>query len=117
MTSVVLGSRRLEHRGMLRTDEVIKEIFGWEKGMASAFRMIMIAYNGMSLFRRKVMINSQAKRLQTIKFQCIAIGSYLVKGGRNTKLKLAAESKRRHFLEHFFSNLEVLDSPFQFSNA
>jgi hypothetical protein len=85
--------------------------------MEAAFRMIMIAYNVMSLFRQKVMTSSQAKRLQTIKFQCIAIGSYLVKSGRNMKLKLAAEGKRRHFLEHFFSNLEVLDSPFQFSNA
>jgi hypothetical protein len=85
--------------------------------MEAAFRIIMIAYNIMALFRQKVMTSSQAKRLQTIKFQCIAIGSYLVKSGRNTKLKLAAEGKRRHFLEHFFSNLEVLDSPFQFSNA
>ena len=36
LASVILGSRRLEHCGMLRTDAVIKEIFGWEKGMASA---------------------------------------------------------------------------------
>ncbi len=36
ITSVVLGSKRLEHSGMLRTDEVIKEIWGWKKGMASA---------------------------------------------------------------------------------
>jgi hypothetical protein len=36
MASVVLGARRLEHSGMLRTDEVIREIFGWERGMASA---------------------------------------------------------------------------------
>lgn len=36
MTSVVLGSKRLEHSGMLRSDEVVREIFGWKKGMASA---------------------------------------------------------------------------------
>lgn len=36
ITSVVLGARRLEHCGMLRTDQVIREIFGWQKGMASA---------------------------------------------------------------------------------
>jgi hypothetical protein len=85
--------------------------------MEAAFRVIMIAYNIMALFRQKVMTSRQATRLQTIKFQCIAIGSYLVKDGRKKKLKLAAEGKRRHFLEHFFSNLEVLDSPFTFSNA
>ena len=36
MTSVIVGARRLEHSGMLRTDSVIQEIFGWKKGMASA---------------------------------------------------------------------------------
>lgn len=85
--------------------------------MEAAFRFIMVAYNIMALFRQKVMTSSNAKRLQTIKFQCIAIGSYLVNSGRKKKLKLAAEGKRRHFLEHFFSKLEVLDSPFNFSTA
>ncbi|HEY0067604.1 MAG TPA: transposase [Flavisolibacter sp.] len=36
LTSVILGARRLEHCGMLRTDQVLREIFGWQKGMASA---------------------------------------------------------------------------------
>lgn len=85
--------------------------------MEAAFRIIMMAYNIMALFRQKVMTSRKSKRLQTIKFQCIAIGSYLVKSGRKKKMKLSAEGKRRHFLEHFFSNLEVLDSPFRFSNA
>lgn len=34
MCSVLLGSKRLAHTGYLRNDEVIKEIFGWKKGMA-----------------------------------------------------------------------------------
>lgn len=38
MTSIVLGARRLEHSGMLRTDEVVREIFGWKWGMASRTR-------------------------------------------------------------------------------
>ena len=33
--SVVLGARRLAHTGLLRQDEVIKEIFGWKRDMAS----------------------------------------------------------------------------------
>mgnify|MGYP001550653752 CR=1 FL=1 len=32
--SVILGSKRLAHTGMIRTDEVIREIFGWKRGMA-----------------------------------------------------------------------------------
>ena len=85
--------------------------------MEAAFRIIMLAYNIMALFRQKVMVSKAARRLSTIRFQCIAIGSYVVKRGRNKKLKLSAEGKRRHFLEYFFSNLEVLHPPFKFSNA
>ncbi len=85
--------------------------------MEAAFRLIMLTHNVMALFRQKVMVSKSAKRLSTIRFQCIAIGSYLVKRGRNKRLKLSAEGKRRHFLEYFFSNLEVLHPPFQFSNA
>lgn len=32
--NVVLGSKRKAHKGILLTDEVIQEIFGWKKGMA-----------------------------------------------------------------------------------
>lgn len=35
MVSVILGARRLAHSGLLRQDEVIREIFGWQRGMAS----------------------------------------------------------------------------------
>lgn len=35
MVSVILGARRLAHSGLLRQDEVIREIFGWSRGMAS----------------------------------------------------------------------------------
>jgi len=81
--------------------------------MEAAFRFIMVAYNIMALFRQQVMVSPKAHQLSTIRFQCIAIGSYLVKSGRNKKMKLAAEGKRRHFLEHFFDNLELLKPPFQ----
>jgi hypothetical protein len=35
MVSVLLGSNRLAHSGLLRHDSVISELFGWKKGMAS----------------------------------------------------------------------------------
>lgn len=47
----------------------------------------------------------------------IAIGSYLTKRGRNSVLKLSAEGKRRHFLEHLFNKLEVIRPPYRFYNA
>jgi hypothetical protein len=85
--------------------------------MEAAFRFIMIAYNLTALFKQKVMTGPVRHRLSTIRFQCIAIGSYLVTNGRKKKMKLSAEGKRRHFLEHFFDNLEFVKPPFQFSNA
>lgn len=43
LCSVVLGSKRLAHTGMLRTDEVVKEIFGWSKGMADQARSLVFS--------------------------------------------------------------------------
>ena len=85
--------------------------------MEAAFRYVMIAFNIMQLFKIKVMQTQKGTMLSTIRFQCIAIGSYLVTNGRKRILKLAAQGKQRHFLEHFFSNIELLKPPFQFSNA
>lgn len=85
--------------------------------MEAAFRFTMLAYNIMSLFRQKVLLSPSAKRLSTIKFECIAIGSYLGKTNGKKTLKLSAEGKRRHFLEHIFENADNLAPPFQFSNA
>jgi hypothetical protein len=85
--------------------------------MEAAFRFIMVAFNIMSLFKQVMMTSEKYHRLATIKFQCIAIGSYLVKSGRNRKMKLSAEGKRRHFLEHIFENLEVIRPPYKISNA
>ena len=83
----------------------------------AAFRLIMITYNIMALFKQKVMLTVKGKYLSTIRFQCIAIGSYMVSSGRKRTMKLSAEGKRRHFLEQFFSNVEDLKPPFDFSNA
>lgn len=84
----------------------------------AAFRYILLAYNIMALFKQKVMTNSRTQhQLSTIRFQCIAVGSYLVKNGRSRVMKLSAEGKRRHFLEHFFDQVELLKPPFTFLAA
>jgi hypothetical protein len=83
----------------------------------AAFRFILLAYNIMALFKQKVMTSQGAHQLATIRFQCIAIGSYMVQSGRKRILKLSAEGKRRHFLEHFFDQVELLQPPFKFSIA
>jgi hypothetical protein len=85
--------------------------------MEAAFRFIMVAFNIMTIFKQAIMLSRKNHRLSTIKFQCIAIGSYLISSGRKIKMKLSAEGKRRHFLQHLFENLEVIRPPFRFSNA
>lgn len=39
MVGTILGSRRMAHTSLLRHDEVVKEIFGWSKGVASQSTM------------------------------------------------------------------------------
>lgn len=80
-----------------------KELAGTE----AAFSLVMLAYNIMALFKQQVMKSTQ--QLRAIRFQCIAIGSYLVRSGRKTTLKLSAEGKRRHFLDHLFKNVRQVD--------
>jgi len=83
----------------------------------AAFRWTMVAHNLMSLFRLQVLNHKHHPVLSTIKFQCIAIGSYLVKSGHKTVLKLSAKDKRKQFLEGLFQKLDNLSPPFQMSNA
>ena len=83
----------------------------------AAFRLVLLAYNVMAIFRQAIMKPPVNHQLSTIKFQCIAIGSYLISSGRKKTLKLAAEGKRRHFLEHIFKNVESVLPPYSFSNA
>lgn len=73
----------------------------------AAFCFTMLAYNIMGLLKQYVLKNQN--RLSTLRFQCIAIGSYLVKSGRKKKMKLSAEGKRKHFLEHVFKEAENIE--------
>lgn len=83
----------------------------------AAFRWTMVAHNLMSLFRLQVLNHKHHPVLSTMRFQCIAIGSYLVKSGRKMTLKLSAKQKRRQFLEGLFSKVSNLSPPFLISNA
>jgi hypothetical protein len=83
----------------------------------AAFRFVLLAYNLLTIFKQAMMQPRLNHRLNTVKFQCLAIGSYLVTSGRKKVLKLSAEGKRRHFLSHVFNNVEHLQPPYSFSNA
>ena len=105
----------------------LKENYGLEGFCAEnieatemAFRWVTVAYNLMSLFRLIVLNNKHLAKLSTIRFQCIAIGSYLSKSARKTKLKLSASGKRRRFFEELFQKVDLMSPEkliIQISNA
>lgn len=86
-------------------------------GTEAAFRFILLAQNIMALFKQKVLTGPVKHQLATIRFQCIAIGSYLVSNGRKIILNLSSEGERMRFLEHFFDQVEFLKPQFRFSTA
>jgi len=87
------------------------------EGTEAAFRWVMVAYNLMSLFRMVVLKYKHLPMLSSVKFQCIAIGSYLVKRSRKKELKLAVKDKRRTFIEDLFQKVRHTEPPFSISNA
>jgi len=79
----------------------------------AAFLWTMVAHNLMSWFRLQVLNNKHHPVLYTMRFQCIAIGSYRIKMGRKTTLKLSAKQNRRQLLEGLLTKASNLSPPFQ----
>lgn len=77
-----------------------------------AFRMVVVAYNFLSLFRQVILKQVIQPTLSTIRFECFALGSWIVKRGRKKILKLSVNTKRRAWLDALFSKLVDLGPPF-----
>jgi hypothetical protein len=72
----------------------------------AAFRSVMIAYNLISLFRQAVLGLQIQPRLQTIRFKCFAIGSWIGKKYRREVLRVSLAHKRRPWFEGLFAKIE-----------
>jgi DNA-directed RNA polymerase subunit N (RpoN/RPB10) len=72
----------------------------------AAFRCVMVAYNLISAFRQAVLGLKIQPRLQSIRFQCFAIGSWIGKKYRKTVLKVSLAQKRRPWFEGLFSKID-----------
>lgn len=72
----------------------------------AAFRCVMVAYNLVSLFRQAVLGLKIQPRLQTIRFQCFAIGSWIGKKYRQKVLKVSLAQKRRPWFEGLFTKID-----------
>ena len=78
----------------------------------AAFRMVMIAYNLLSLFRQGILKEKIQPTLSTIRFKCFALGSWITKRSRKKILKLSVATKRRAWLDGLFSKLIDFSAPF-----
>jgi len=83
----------------------------------ASFRMVMVAYNMMSLFRQTVLQDNRQSTLNTLKFKCFALGSWIAKESRYKVLKISVAGKKREWLEGLFSKVSQTSPPFSFSNA
>jgi hypothetical protein len=74
----------------------------------AAFRWVMVAYNLMSLFKQKTVTTKSIPTLSSLRFQCIAIGSYIITKGRKEVLKLAVKESKRDFYQTLFKKLNYV---------
>ena len=72
----------------------------------AAFRCVMVAYNLISAFRQAVLGLKIQPRLQSIRFQCFAIGSWIGKKYRKSVLRISLAQKRRPWFEGLFSKID-----------
>ena len=80
----------------------LKEDFGLDNfclknfwATEASFRLIMVAYNLMSLFRHFALNHHNRATLKTLKVYCFAIGAWTVKHANKKVLKIALHTKKR----------------------
>lgn len=83
----------------------------------ASFRLIMAAYNLISLLRHFGLNNHQQATQGTLRSQCFAIGGWISEHARKTVLKLSLPRKRRPWMEAAFAKISSLAPPFSFSTA
>lgn len=83
----------------------------------AAFRSIMIAYNMMSLFRQIVLKSKNQATLNTLRFKCFALGSWITKHAGKTTLNISAIGEKRKWLDGLFDIVRQSNTTVYFSNA
>ena len=74
-------------------------------------RFVMMAYNLMSLHKQVVMKTPIQQRLQTLRFNCFAVGSWIVKKGNTKILKLSIKMEKRQWMDGLLKNARDIDLP------
>lgn len=81
----------------------------------AAFRWVCVAYNLMSLYKIALIKSKHDPTLATLKFQCIAIASYLVRHSRQATLVMSVNERRRQFFDELFQKLEGIHPKMKFT--
>lgn len=91
----------------------LKEDFGVEGfcmddfcATETAMRFVMIAYNLMSLFRLLTHQTQPSPKLQTLRFNCFAVGTWIEDKSGIKTLKLSIPLKRRQWYDSLFAYIE-----------
>ncbi len=63
----------------------------------AAMRMVTISYNLMSLYRQLTHQGQAQPKLPTLRFNCFAVGSWMIKKGNKAILKMSVPQKRRQW--------------------
>ena len=82
----------------------------------AAMRMVMIAYNLMSLYRLFSQQTTVHQRLSTLRFNCFAVGSWITKQGNKAILKMSVPLKTRQWFDGLFENIRRTELPLNLQN-
>jgi hypothetical protein len=85
----------------------MKEFFATE----AAMRFITVAYNLMSLYKHVTTQTQAQQRLHTIRINCFAVGSWIVKQGNKRILKLAVRLQKRPWMDGLFKLVRDVGMP------
>lgn len=78
----------------------------------TTLNFLMVAYNLMSLFKQVVVKNKVRPTLKTLRYSCLAVGSYIVKNGTQKILKMSVNMRRRSWIAKLWETANNIQSPF-----
>ena len=81
----------------------------------AAMRLVMMAYNLMSLFRQLTYRNQAQPKLSTLRFNCFAVGSWISNNANRKILKMSVPLKRRQWYDGLFAAINNAQLPFSLS--
>jgi len=83
----------------------------------ASFRLIMVAYNLINLFRHFALNERNNATHRTLKSYCFALGAWTANHANKKTLKISLPVKRRPWMDGIFSKIEQLPPKLIYSNA